>query len=89
MPEIGVPLVSSVTVTVVDSPEFKVLADGLSDTSTVPPGTDALFLGSTELLETTKATITPTLIIKIPPRVMIMAFGERRLVARKFGTIII
>lgn len=89
IPEIGVPFVSRVTVTVVDSPGFKVLAVGLSDTSTVPPGTDALFRGSTELLETTKAIMTPILMMSMPPRVIMMAFGERRLVASESGTVLI
>lgn len=86
MPEIGVPLVSSVTVRVVDSPAASVLEVGLIDTSTVPPGTEAFLRGSTELLESTKAMMTPTDMTRMPPRVIMMALGDRRLSVNEFGT---
>ena len=89
IPEIGVPLVSSDTVSVVDSPGLSVLAAGLMETSTVPPGIEAFFRGSTDLLERTRAMITPTLITSIPARVIMIALGERSVVVSVFGTILL
>ena len=87
MPEMGVPFVSSVTVKVVDSPGFSVRVAGLIETCTVPPATEASLRGSTELLERIKAMITPILMIKIPPSVIMMALGDRSEVASVFGTV--